>query len=489
MQKSIMHIGRKPKMKVATKRFILRAAILGGAAITLAGCQTFSADGGMSPVARFASNEMGKDVAVIKTGDDAQVARSKVAHLLKRSLTPNSVVQVALLNNRELQAAYNELAIAEADMVGESLPPNPTFSISRIAGGGTAELERQVAFDILSLATLPARSEIAEKRFRQAQLRAIMETLRIAVETRRAYFKAVAANELTKLLAKANATAQSTAKLATKLGESGSLNKLDQAREQAFYAETSSELAVVRQEAVSAREQLTRLLGLWGTDLKFRTPDSLPSLPPRPKRLPRVEADAISKRVDLQIGRIELDALAKQYGLTQATRFVNMLEAAGISKKTTANDGSTERTRGLSAQLEIPIFDFGEVRVRSAEARYLQAVNRLIGKAVNVRSEAREAYRAYRATYDIASHYQRDVLPLQKIITEESQLRFSAMQIDVFALLQEARQRIATLRGAIEAKRAFWQATNDLTAAIAGGGTGGASEPRVVADASAAGSN
>ncbi len=489
MQILLSHIRRGPKLKLGTKRFVLRAAILSGAAIALAGCQTFSADGGMSPVARFAGSEMGKDVSVIKTDDDARVARIAVAQLLKRSLTPESAVQVALLNNRGLQAAYNELAVAEADMVGESLPPNPTFSISRIAGSGTSELERQVAFDILSLATLPARSEIAERRFRQAQLRAMMETLKVAAETRRAYFKAVAANELTKLFAQADATAQSTAKLATKLGESGSLNKLDQAREQAFYAETSAELAVVRQEAASAREQLTRLLGLWGGELKFRIPDSLPSLPPRPKRLPSIEADAVSKRIDLQIGRIELDALAKQYGLTQATRFVNMLDAAGISKKTTANDGSVERTRGLGAQLEIPIFDFGEVRVRSAEARYLQAVNRLIEKAVNVRSEAREAYRAYRATYDIASHYQRDVVPLRNIITEESQLRFSAMQIDVFALLQEARQRIAILRATIEAKRAFWQASNDLTAAILGGGTGGASESRIVADASAAGSN
>ncbi|MBI1201911.1 MAG: TolC family protein [Rhodopseudomonas sp.] len=465
---------------------MLRAIVLSCAAVVLAGCQTFSPDGGMSPVASFSNREMGKDVAVIKSREDAEAARVAVKKLLKRSLTSDSAVQVALLSNRGLQAAYNELAIAEAAMVGESLPPNPTFSISRIAGAGTAELERQIAFDILAIATLPARSEIAEKRFRQAQLRAIMETLRVAAETRRAYFKAVAANELTKLLSRAETTAKSTAILAIKLGESGSLNKLDQAREQSFYAETSAELATARLEAGSAREQLTRLLGLWGQNLAYVIPDRLPQLPSRPKRLPAVEAEAVSRRVDLQIERIELDALAKQYGLAQATRFVNMLEVAGISKKTTANDGSTESTRGLSAQIEIPIFDFGQVRARTAEARYLQAVNRLVQKAVDVRSEAREAYRTYRATYDIASHYQRDVLPLREIITEENQLRFSAMQIDVFALLQEARQRIAALKAAIDSKRAFWQAANDLTAATMGGGAIGSGESRIVADASAA---
>ena len=93
--------------------------------------------------------------------------------------------------------------------------------------------------------------------------------------------------------------------------------------------------------------------------------------------------------------------------------------------------------------MQIPIFDFGEVRVRQAEATYMQAVNRLVEKAVNVRSEARDAYRVYRSAYDIASHYQREVLPLRKIISDETLLRYNAMQIDVFALLAEARQRIA----------------------------------------------
>src|SRR5207237_7462384 len=120
------------------------------------------------------------------------------------------------------------------------------------------------------------------------------------------------------------------------------------------------------------------------------------------------------------------------------------------------------------------LFDFGEVRVRQAEENYLQAVNRLTAKAVVVRSEAREAYQAYRSTYDIARHYQREVLPLRKIISDETLLRYNAMQIDVFALLAEARQRIAATTAAIEAKRDFWLASADLAAAVAGGGVAGA---------------
>ena len=146
----------------------------------------------MNTVAGIAGETLRKDVIAIRSEEDAAVARTRIDQLLRRPLTVEAAVQVALLNNRGLQAAYNELSLAEADMVEASLPPNPTFSISRIAGSNAFEYEAQVIADILALATLPARSDIAATRFHQAQLRAVQETLRLAAEVRRAYYHAVA---------------------------------------------------------------------------------------------------------------------------------------------------------------------------------------------------------------------------------------------------------------------------------------------------------
>jgi outer membrane protein TolC len=446
-------------------------------ALVLSGCATFSPDGGMNVVADLAGQAIRKDVVAIRSEDDAVQAKGIVQGLLRRTLTVDATVQIALLNNRGLQAAYNELALAEANMVQESLPPNPTFSIFRIAGGGALEAERQVVGNILALSTLPFRSEIARQRFQQAQLRAAEETLRLAAEVRRTYFRAVAANELVGLLTDAKSTAESTAQLASKLGETGALNKLDQAREQAFYAETTAELATLRQDATSSRERLIRLLGLWDGDLSFRLPGKLSPLPGRPLSLPAIEVDAVEHRIDLQIARIELAALAKSLNLTEATRFVTMLDVAGVDRKTVDPNGTSFRERGFDVQFQIPIFDGGEVRVRQAAETYNQAFNRLTEKAVNVRSEARDAFRVYRSSYDIAAHYQREVVPLRKIISDEMQLRFSSMQVDVFALVTEARQRIATLRAAIEAKREFWLAQSELKTAVNGGGGGETQRP------------
>ncbi|MGL3111252.1 TolC family protein [Bradyrhizobium sp. BR 1432] len=458
------------------------------AALSLSGCAAFSPDSGMTTVSELTSQSINKDVAFVRTSEGEGAVDGRMRQLLSRTLTADTAVQIALLNNKGLQAAYNELALAESDLVEQSLPPNPVFSISRISGNGASEIERQVVGDILALATLPFRSDIARDRFRQAQLRAALATLRLAADVRRAYWRVVAGNEMVVLLTDAKATAESTAQLAVKLGETGSLNKLDQAREQVFYAETTADLATARQTAGSARERLARLMGLWDGGLDFRLPNALPPLPRRPHTLPSIETDAVAHRIDLQIARLELTALAKSLHLTEATRFVTLLDLAGISRRTQDPEGAPFRERGFDVQFQIPIFDGGEVRVRQAAETYNFAFNRLTERAVNVRSEARDAYRSYRSSYDIASHYQREIIPLRKIITEEMQLRFSSMQVDIFALLTEARQRLASLRGAIDAKQRFFLAQSDLQTVVNGGGSpaAGSDNPTTIAAAAPA---
>lgn len=449
-----------------------RTSVALGCALFLSACKTFSPDGGMDVVASIAGSELRKDVLAVRTPEDAARAAEQVARLLKKPLTADMAVQVALLNNRGLQAAYNALGMAEAAMVEASLPPSPTISISRLASPVALEIERKIVASILALATLPARAEVAADRFRQAQLRAAEETLRVAADARRAYYQAVASRELIGFLTQAKSAAEAATQIARRLGETGAINKLDQAREQVFYAEITAQLATVRQRAATERERLIRALGLWGGEIEFKLPSALP-VPPALRTLPSVEIEAVRRRVDLQIARIEVEALAKSYGLTGATRFINLLEVAGLSKTTREADGTRIHARGVEVEFQIPLFDFGEARVRHAEQTYMQAVNRLIEKAVNVRSQARDAYGVYRSTYDIAAHYRREVLPLRKIISDETLLRYNAMQIDVFALLLEARQRIMATTAAIEAQRNFWLATTNLLVAVVGGGSPG----------------
>jgi outer membrane protein TolC len=454
------------------KRILALACVL-----PLAACASFSEDRGMNAVASLS----GAAVTVLRTPEDEAAARLQLDEILSRRLSADDAVRASLLNNRDLQAAFNALGLSEAQMVEASLPPNPRLSVERIAGAGAVEVEARAAANILALATLPARAEIARDRFAAAQNDAALAVLRTATQTRTAYYRAVAAQSLADFLAQSQSAASAAARLSAKLGEAGTLNKLDQARQQVFYAELSAQLASARTTAASERENLTRAMGLWGDDIRYKLPARLPKLPGKPLVLAQIERDAVARRLDLQSARLETRALAKSYGLTQTTRFINLLDVSGINR-TTKENGETIRERGFDAEFEIPIFDFGAVSSRRAEETYMLSVNRLTALAVNARSQARDAYQTYRARLDIARHYQNDVLPLRKIISDESLLRYNAMQIDVFTLLDEARRRIASTMAAIEAERDFWIARTNLGAAVLGG-AGGMTAPETMAAA------
>jgi outer membrane protein TolC len=455
-------------------RSIMPFAVL-AAALLAGGCAGFSPDAGMGVVETAVAADLGKDVTKIDGPKKEAQAAARVKQLLAKPLTPASAVQIALLNNRGLQAAYNELGISEAQMVEASLPPAPTLEFSRVLWTGAFEIERKIVQNVLALLTLPRRREIAEARFRQAQVRAVEATLRIAAETNRAYFRAVATNQSVRFLADAQDSAKVVSELAKQLGETGAMAKLEQAREHVFYADISGQVANARIRQRVERERLTRALGTWGADAAFRLPDKLMALPNAAKSLPWVESEAVRRRVDLAIARMELDILAKEMGLTRRTRFINAFGVSGM-RSTEKEGGDKVVRRGVDLDFQIPIYDFGEARVRLAEETYMRAVNRLIERAVNARSEAREAYQVYRGAYDIARHYDREVLPLRKIISDETLLNYNAMIHDLFALLADARARILANVQAIEARRDFWLASVDLHAAIVGGRGGEAAE-------------
>ncbi|PSC02469.1 TolC family protein, partial [Alsobacter soli] len=200
----------------------------------LSGCVGLSPDGGLSPVAGLTRAELGKDV--VKVADDASAgeAQRRAEELLRRPLTSDSAVQVALLKNRGLQAAFNELGVSEAAYVQATLPPSPRISLLRIGGGLELEVERQVLVGLFDLITLPARAAVAEQRFRAAQFRTAESVLRLAAETRRQYYRTVAANQRVAFMQQALGTAATASELAKQLGETGGLNKLEQAREHAF---------------------------------------------------------------------------------------------------------------------------------------------------------------------------------------------------------------------------------------------------------------
>lgn len=438
---------------------------------------------GFGAVSGSAKSILRKDTVMLMSAQDIETNAKRVHGLVhKKTISADTAVQVALLNNRGLQASYAELGLSSADVWQSIMQPNPIVSLGVLGInadglGAYRAIEGMIAFNLLSAFTQPDRTKQAETRFSQAKLKAIEDTLRLAVETRRAWVNAVSAFETAGLVRDAQSTADASSELAAQLGSTGFLNKADQAREHAFYAELSGQRAQAKLDAQLAKEELTRLLGLWGTEVDYYVPNNLPRLPGSLRGGSGIEATALKNRVDLAAAKLELQAAAQARGMTNATRFVTDLELiAGFEKERELENGvrETETTPQIELEFAIPIFDSGKARMKRAEAAYMIAAHQLAERAVNVRSEARSAYAAYSGSHKIARHYRNAVLPLRRTIEEEALLSYNGMITNTFELLADTRARLNSTLIEANARRDFWLADANMQASIYGGGAGAA---------------
>lgn len=455
------------KRSAVPRAYRLSAAL---GAVLLSGCATFSRDGGFDAVSQNVEQRIGQKPSWYRAESAPDTAQS-IRAMLAEPLTVDAAVRIALLNNPGLQASLAELGIAEADLVQAGRLRNPGFTYERRSGGGEIEIERTILFDVLGLFTLPIRRQIATRQFEQAKLRAALDILSIAAETRKSYYSAIAAQQTAQYFAEAKEAAEASAVLAQRLAQVGNFNRLQQARQQAFYAEVTTRFARAVQAVVSERERLTRLLGLWGPDIEYRLPERLPELPQSAREVIDLEGQALKERLDIQAAQLETQGVARSLGLTKATRFIDVLELGYL------RDSSNQEPRrtGYQISLEIPLFDWGAARVAKAEAIYLQSAYRLREVAINARSEVREAYHGYRTAFDVAKHYRDEIVPIRKRISEENLLRYNGMLISTFELLADARDQVSAASGYIEALRDYWMMDTDLQAALSvaspGGGT------------------
>jgi outer membrane protein TolC len=448
-----------------------RLALAASLVVLAAGCASFSEDGGLGTVRDVVRERSGKDIAWARADDERRALDERVAELLaKKPLGVEEAVQVALYNNRGLQAAFHELGALEADLVQAGRLPNPRFTMLRASRqadvGREYKIELALTANIFALATMPLALEVERRRFYAGQRALALEVLAVASSTRKAYYAAVAAKETVRYQREVERLAQASAELARRMARAGNWNKLQQAREQGFYADAALNLARAEQAQIAARERLVRLLGVWGMQTRFELPERLPDLPAAVDDLPDVERDAIANRLDIQAARADTEALARNLGLTKVTRFLSVIELGPAR----VHEGQMPPAwkRGFEIGFEIPIFDWGGAKVARAESIYMQAVNRTAEIAVNARSEVREAYHGYRSGYDVARHYRDEIVPLRKRIADENLLRYNGMLIGVFELLADARTQIASVNAYIESLRDFWLAKADLDMAMIG---------------------
>ena len=443
------------------------------AALVLAGCASVAPDGLRGDVQALTASRLPAQAQLPNAPDTnaAAQAQQRKNEWLQRPVDSDTAVRIALLNNAGLQARLAQLGVQDAERVQALTLLNPHLTLGRFSNAHEREIERQLTFSLLDLITLPWRTRWQGLQMEQATLATAQDVLRLAADTRRAWLRAVAAEQVLAAQERMHEAAEAGGELARRMARVGNWSRLQQARELAVQQESAAQLSRARLTAALEREQLTRLMGLWGTQVAYRLPSQLPELPPASalQGSEGIEATALRERLDVRALRLDLDHNADRAGWAGASRLFGDIGLSYSRNTATEKDsGHSTVTRGWEIELPLPLFDWGGAASGRARAQVQRSAALLQAGAVQARSEARTAWLSYRTAWDLAHQQQAEVLPLARFINEETVLRYNGMFTSVWQLLAEARNTTQAVARATEAQRDFWLADTDLQLALTG---------------------
>ncbi len=399
--------------------------------------------------------------------------KKAIEPFLQQELTREQAVAIALLNNRNLRATYEELNIARADIVQAGLLRNPMLSgeIRFATSGGGTGVVLDASQDLLSILAMPLRKGRSEATFEAARARVSGAVLDLVYETRTAFYDYQAAEQTREMRDSVRTAMEASCELAQRLFEAGNYRALDVSNERAMAEQAKLDLAAAEAEAFQKRERLTTLMGLWGeaADL-WRAVPRLPELPADELPSDGLLRQALEASTDLAALRREAEVFARTAGIALQFGGISTLEAGAAAERET--DG--EWSLGPAVSLPIPIFDQGQAAYTAAQARYRQAAERLYARAVEIRSAVRVAYARLTFTRDQARYYENVILPLRARIVSETQLQYNAMQVSPFQLLIAKRDQITAGAAYVNSLREYWRARAALDQLVHGRLTSGA---------------
>ena len=443
-------------------RFNGRVVLVGASVLLVGACASVNPRGGFSTVDRMIVARTAIPAYWGSAEAPDRAIADSVQRLLTGALSPEGAVRVAMLSNRDLQARFEELGVAQAEFVQAGLIANPVLTVSRIMLRTTPG-EMGIAQSFVSLLQRPARRRIASAQVLATEAHVADAVFAHVTAVRSAYYALQAAQqmyELRRSVARATAASSQTAEA---INAAGNLRDLDLFSEQAMAEESRASVIVAQNDVTSAREHLVRLMGVPTNDSAWTVGERLPDVPMDTLHADSLVAIAVHRRLDLAATFADITVAGHQLGLARAFALL----ADGSIGYDVEGDGTT-RSSGPTVSIPLPVFDQGGARTSTQRSRVRQAIARHDALVVQVQSDVRTAFAQLVAAQQRVQVYQMRVLPLRHRIVQEAQLQFNAMALGVFTLLQARQGEIEAGTAYVESVRDFWIARAALERATGG---------------------
>ena len=374
-----------------------------------------------------------------------RLGSEELASLLADGLSLEEAMRLALVHNRELQAEFQEIGIANADWVQAQLYANPTLDVLLRfpSDGGRSMLEGILSLDLLDLWRVPKRTEIARHELEATVLRIAFQASERLAETRQAYFGAVAAEELLQV-------AEENVELATRwleamqsLREAGAGDAYDESLARGPWLSAQLRQQALAVEAARAKRELAKALSLGQNIDQLELSDPLPI-----QSVPSFESEtlvsiALGARHDLKAIESSILALDSQVRLEEHQAWGELSAGPGVERPT----GRGSSLIGPSLSLSLPILDRNQAQVarraHELERRVQLHANAQVLIAQDVRSSAARVNAASRALEFYAS----ELLPHAQRSLELIQASHGAGHASLEALI-DAQARLLEVRAA-----------------------------------------
>jgi cobalt-zinc-cadmium efflux system outer membrane protein len=436
------------------------------AGLFLSGCASVTLDEGFNEVQSVIEKRARAQVVWNNGSELDRRAADRVKALLVRSLSADDAVQIALLNNRALQATYSDLGVAQADLVQAGLLSNPIFDASvmfPVRGGGRPDLELGAAMNFLNVFYIPLRRRVAAARFEEMKTRVTGAVLDFAGQVRGAFYNYEADEQMLELRRTIVDVLGASFEITRRLHEAGNVSDLDFLRDRAQLEAAKLALRSAEVSTRQSREELNVLMGLWGEQIEWKSAGRLPNIQEPPDGVTDIERLALERSMEIAAARQRWNAEGEQLGLT---RWTALLPEFSAGPKAERNDGAWEV--GPKLDFLIPLFDQGQARSARTVAELRRIENEYYALAVRVRSRARAVLDRLEGAGDRAVYYRDILLPLHERIVNETQLQYNAMQLGPLQLLRAREQQIETAVSYIGALRDYWFARADIAQLLSG---------------------
>jgi outer membrane protein, heavy metal efflux system len=420
-----------------------------------------------APIAQNAQERTGNTVAWEREQSAREQTLVRVRRLLKSPLNADAAGQIALLNNQGLQATFEEIGLAEADLIEARAIPNPDIILSvrfpdKPPSG--ADVEWSIAQDFLTMLMIPLRTKVAKDQLLAVQLRVSDEVTRLVAETKIAIYQLQAAEEILRRLKVEQEAQGASLELIQKLHEAGNITDLQLLQQQSEYSQSRLNIARVDADIRELREKLNQLMGLWGGDTGWTIRPELRDVPANDFSVHGLETLAVTQRYDLAASKAELESTTKALGLEKTFRWIGALDFGVDSER----QSDSQTITGPTLRFQLPVFNQGQARIARGQAQLRRVYVNFERLAVNTRSEVRQLRDKLISDRDIAQSYQTWLIPERKQVRDQMQLQYNAMIVSPLELFTARRQEIEAERGYIEAKRDYWTTRAELERAVGG---------------------